>query len=371
MRDIDFNSLKVINVSPNQLVNISPIDFPIILIVPETAESSEYAINGFRKGDKLIINSSSISSIADQNDFNDGKFTVQIANAGVIQKIKISGLTASDDKSIFSIEDFNFIFGEKSIGLSKINSNSSEFLGGAESDYILGSIYNDTITGLNESDFIDGNLGDDILYGGNGNDTLVGGNGKDFIYGGSNNDEIFGGELIDNIYFTGKFNEYSIVRNQGYTIVTDKLFNRDGIDYVFDGERLIFSDYSKAYDLNGSAGTTAKLLGSIFGKDSISNKKYVGIGLGLLDTGWTYENIVTLALDAASVKTNDQIVELLWLNVIGVKASSTDKAPFINLLENGMPMSELVRLASDSTFNVANINLVGLIQSGLEYEAFP
>ena len=371
MRNVNYNSLKIIDLSINKLITISPNDDPTLLIFPENIESSEYTINGFRKGDKLIVNSASISSIADQNDFNDGKFTIQLASGGIIQKIKLSGLNISDDKSIFSVEDFSLIFGEKSIGLSLFKSNSSEISASNESDYIPGSIYNDKILGLNESDFINGNIGDDILSGGNGNDTLIGGNGKDSIYGGANDDEIFGGNAIDNIYFTGKLNEYSIIRNQNYTVVTDKIFSRDGVDYVFDSERFNFSNNSIAFDLGGNAGTATKLLGSIFGKDSILNKKYVGIGLGLLDADWSYENIVKLALDTANVKTNDQIVELLWNNVIGAPPSSTDKAPFVNLLKNGMPVSELVRLASDSSFNISNINLVGLTQNGVEYTPFP
>ena len=101
-----------------------------------------------------------------------------------------------------------------------------------------------------------------------------------------------------------------------------------------------------------------------------NNKKYVGIGLGLLDAEWSYENIVKLALDTVGAKTNDQIVELLWSNVIGTPASITDKTPFINLLENGMPVSDLVRLASDSSFNISNVNLVGLTQNGVDYIPF-
>jgi len=370
MRNINYNIIKTIDASNNQVVVILPNDYPTLLIFPENIESSEFSINGFRRGDKLIINSSLISSIADQSNFTDGKFTIQLASGGIVQKIKLSGLNTSDDNSIFSVEDFNLIFGEKSIGLALASLNSTDILGGDGSDYISGSISNDRILGLNESDFVTGNSGNDVLYGGVGNDTILGGNGQDSIYGGSNNDEIFGGDLIDNIYFTGKFNEYSILRNQSFTVVTDNLFNRDGVDYIFESERFNFSNYSIAFDLNGNAGLTAKLIGAVFGKDSITNKKYMGIGLSLFDADWSYENIVNLALDAAGVKTNDQIVELLWTNVIGTPASNSDKAPFVNLLLNGMPVGELVRLASDSSFNISNINLMGLTQNGVEYLPF-
>jgi hypothetical protein len=132
-------------------------------------------------------------------------------------------------------------------------------------------------------------------------------------------------------------------------------------------ERLIFSDKSIAFDLNGNAGITTKILGSVFGKESVSNKNYVGIGLHFLDAGWSYDNLAGLALDAAGAKTNDQIVSLLWTNVIGTKPTAADKAPYIALLENGMTAGALAHLAADSSYNITNINLVGLAQTGIEY----
>ncbi len=74
-----------------------------------------------------------------------------------------------------------------------------------------------------------------------------------------------------------------------------------------------------------------------------------------------------LALGAAGAKTNDQIVSLLWNNVIGTKPSDADKQPYIALLENGMTAGALARLAADSSLNTTNINLVGLAQTGIEY----
>jgi hypothetical protein len=132
-------------------------------------------------------------------------------------------------------------------------------------------------------------------------------------------------------------------------------------------ERILFSDAYLAIDLNGNAGTTAKILGAVFGKESVANKNYVGIGLHFLDSGWTYDNLAGLALDAAGAKTNDQIVSLLWTNVIGTKPTAADKQPFIKLLENGMTAGALAHLAADTAFNITNINLVGLAQTGIEY----
>jgi hypothetical protein len=138
-------------------------------------------------------------------------------------------------------------------------------------------------------------------------------------------------------------------------------------DTLTNVERLQFTNTSVAIDLNGNAGTTAKILGAVFGKDSVSNKSYVGIGIYFLDSGWTYDNLAGLALEAAGAKTNDQIVSLLWTNVIGTKPTTADKQPYIALLENGMTAGALAHLAADTALNTSNINLVGLLQTGIEY----
>lgn len=56
-------------------------------------------------------------------------------------------------------------------------------------------------------------------------------------------------------------------------------------------------------DVDGNAGTVAKIIGAVFGKQAIENKVYVGIGLSFLDGNWSYDNLAALALDAAGAKT--------------------------------------------------------------------
>jgi hypothetical protein len=138
-------------------------------------------------------------------------------------------------------------------------------------------------------------------------------------------------------------------------------------DIASEIERLNFANKKIALDLNGNAGTTAKILGAVFGKESLSNKNYVGIGLHFLDAGWTYDNLAGLALDAAGAKSNDQIISTLWKNVFGTTATSADKAPYVKLLDDGMSAGTLAWLAADTSFNTTNINLVGLAQTGIEY----
>jgi len=173
-----------------------------------------------------------------------------------------------------------------------------------------------------------------------------------------------GSSGTDTVIFNGKKSAYAINAKSEMTFQVVK----SGVtDVLKDIDRISFTDVSTAYDLNSSAGTVAKIIGSVFGKDSLSNKNYVGIGLYFMDAGWTYENLGSLAVQAAGALTNDQIVTLLWSNVIGTQPTDSDKAPYVELLKNGMPPGQLVRLASDSTFNTLKIDLVGLTQSGIDY----
>jgi hypothetical protein len=189
------------------------------------------------------------------------------------------------------------------------------------------------------------------------NDTFKGQPGTDLIDGGLG---------TDTVVYSGPLGQYTVNKSGNRYIVSEPT-GSDDTDYLTNIERLKFKDKFIALDLDGNAGITAKILGAVFGKESVSNKNFVGIGLSFLDAGWTYDNLAGLALDAAGAKTNDQIVSLLWANLIGTKPTAADKAPFITLLENGMTAGALAHLAADTSFNTTNINLIGLAQTGIEY----
>jgi FG-GAP-like repeat len=200
------------------------------------------------------------------------------------------------------------------------------------------------------------------------NDTLSSNNGLNIFRGLAGNDLISGTlDFVDSAAYFGARSDFNIKIVNGLPSVVADRFGNEGTDSLTGIERLLFSNLSVAFDINGSAGTTAKLLGAVFGKDSLTNKQYVGIGLSLLDAGMSTSTLASLAVDAANLKTNDQIVSTLWKNVFGTTASNSDKAPYIKLLDDGMTPGTLAWLAADTTFNKVNINLVGLAQTGIEY----
>lgn len=139
------------------------------------------------------------------------------------------------------------------------------------------------------------------------------------------------------------------------------------IELPADTTRVTLGSRHIALDVNGNAGQVAKILGAVFGKTAATNKTYVGIGLDLMDKGMGYTTLAGLALGAAGATTNDQVVTLLWTHLVGAAPSALDKAPVLAMLEAGMSVGELARLAADTPLNESNINLVGLMQTGIEF----
>jgi Ca2+-binding RTX toxin-like protein len=223
------------------------------------------------------------------------------------------------------------------------------------------TIYPDTVL-----EKVIGSPESDIIIGYKASETLDGGAGNDLITGGGGNDAINGGSGIDMAIFTGAFKGYKLSIGSSFVqIITDT--TTDGIDTLTNIERLTFSDKSIAIDLYGNAGSTAKVIGAVLGKSQVQNPTYVGLGLSYLDKGMSYSDLGALALNAIGATTNDAVVSTLWKNVIGTEATTAIKAPYIKMLTDGMKVGDLVVLAADTSFNTANVNLIGLAQTGIEY----
>lgn len=135
-------------------------------------------------------------------------------------------------------------------------------------------------------------------------------------------------------------------------------------------ERLRFDDVGIALDVDANAGIVAKILGAVFGPAAVANKAYVGVGLGLLDAGMSYDSLMQLALvvrmPAAS---NAELVSVLYSNVFGDAPNTSERDLFTGMLDRGeVTRNGLGMLAAESALNAGNINLVGLAERGLEYD---
>ena len=214
---------------------------------------------------------------------------------------------------------------------------------------ITGTGGDDTLVGTANAEPIAGLAGNDTLEGRSGNDSLDGGPGIDVaVYGATRPAATF------NTTATGH-------------TVTSAL---DGTDTLVNVERLKFTDISIALDLSGNAGTVAKILGAVFGRAEVANEVYAGIGLYYIDGGMSYEALVKLAIDVrlGADAAHSAVVDLLYSNVVGTPPPDADRAHFVGLLDNqSFSVAGLGVFAANFELNLANIDLVGLAQQGLEY----
>jgi hypothetical protein len=136
-------------------------------------------------------------------------------------------------------------------------------------------------------------------------------------------------------------------------------------------ERLSFTDQKLALDLNGNAGSVAKILGAVFGAGAVARPDFVGIGLSLLDSG--QYNAITLmgyALEVALGKnaSPQAVVDLLFRNVVGVPPDAQTNKSFADQIVNGSyTAATLGDMAANTDINQANIQLTGLQLTGLAF----
>jgi serralysin len=177
---------------------------------------------------------------------------------------------------------------------------------------------------------------------------------------------------VDTLVLQGPRADYTVSaasQAQAWTI-SDRVAGRDGSDSVQQLERLKFADVNLALDLDGLAGSTARLMGVVLGNGALANREWVGVGLQLADGGASASALSTLALQVALGFTysNDQVVNLLYSNLFHAAPDASTRAALTGLLNSGVyTPASLVQVAASSDLNAGNIGLVGMQSHGLEY----
>lgn len=255
------------------------------------------------------------------------------------------------------------------------NADDIFFRGTNESDTYYGGNGDDDIFGGNGDDIIFGMYGFDDIFGGAGNDNIRGGIGDDELYGGTGNDTldgewdddtIDGGTGIDTSVYSTDAGAATITNNNDdtFTVVT-----ATGTDTITNVERLQFGDYNIALDIDGTAGDVAEIIGSVLGTSELTNKELVGIGIDYLDNGGTYESLVEAALVYVGADTDEEIVNTLYTNIINAAPDQEHTDFYLSLVDNtDMTITDLAVLASQSSVNGTNVDLVGLTATGIEYD---
>jgi pimeloyl-ACP methyl ester carboxylesterase len=206
------------------------------------------------------------------------------------------------------------------------------------------------------------------VYGGGGKDILTGDDTGEVFVGGAMNDEIRGKSGIDLALYAKSKSFYKISKNADGSINVIDSTSEEGSDVLSEVERLSFSDINVAYDLDGNAGTAAKIIAAVFGKAAVANENFVGIGLRLLDSGVSYETLSALALNAAGATTREAVVNLLWTNVVGRPPMAGEAKHLVDALAPDLSNAgQLGKIAADYAATVGVVNLSELSQTGLDY----
>lgn len=178
-----------------------------------------------------------------------------------------------------------------------------------------------------------------------------------------------GGPGIDTVVCALPASSYTVLNaSSGFSVeVTDAGASSTSLVGV---ERIHFADGNLALDLEGHAGAVAKILGVVFAPSMVGNAGYVGIGLSIMDGGMSYETLMQLALDVrlGTQPSNEEVVSLLYTNLFGVAPPQYELAYYAGLLDAGVfTQAGLAILAAGTSLNLANIDLVGLSETGIEY----
>ena len=215
---------------------------------------------------------------------------------------------------------------------------------GTTIENIIGSAFNDALYGNAQANVITGNGGSDTIDGGDGTDIA--------IYS----------ESLSAITLSSR-------KEDGSFTWEITLANGDK-DTLVNVERLSFNDTRVALDLDGHAGSTAKLLGAFLGSAGVSNKSFVGLGLQYLDAGGTYESLMELAISTVFGETPNSrsVVATFYQNLTGQQAPESVIDTYASLLDDGdLSLLSLSLQVADNEINLSNINLVGLSSTGIEY----
>ncbi|WP_374565904.1 M10 family metallopeptidase [Nitrosomonas sp.] len=198
-------------------------------------------------------------------------------------------------------------------------------------------------------------------------ENATGGQGDDILIGNSSRNNLDGATGIDTIRIEAQRNQVTLSKTgNGYSVKVNASPGNE--DTLVNIERAAFDDLRLALDLDGNAGEVAKLIGAVFGATFVNNTGYVGIGLDKADEGLSYEQLAKFAIDATRLTDHDKIVTLLWLNLFGELPTGSEKSPYVKMLdEDDISTGGLTVLAAESAANAENINLTGLVQTGLTY----
>ena len=262
--------------------------------------------------------------------------------------------------------DFSYRSADGYVGTDSFRYMVSDGMGGNAS-------YSARLTVAGVSTLFAGTPAADTLAAQPGDDGYSGFAGNDRITGGGGDDVIDGGPGMDTAFYISKRSNFTLTRTGTGWKVDDKT-GKEGHDQLVSVERLKFSDFNVALDLDGYAGQAAQIVRALLGSQSLKSKDYMGMAIGLLDGGSSYAAVVDMAVGSGLVgqlagsASNSAFVRYVYKNVMGVSATQAQVDDLAGLLDAGVyTQSSLALVACQFGLNVNSVELTGLANTGIEY----
>jgi serralysin len=215
--------------------------------------------------------------------------------------------------------------------------------------------------------------GNDLLVGSDSKDTLAGFSGNDVYYGGKGDDTFV--DLTTNggadwVVYTHARSEYAITKSAEYFTVKDLVQDRDGIDILYNVEKIEFSGhFILALDISGNAGQAYRLYQAAL--DRTPDERGLAGWIKFMDEGGALVNMAQQFIDSQEFRTkygaldNSKFVNQLYLNVLDRNGEPAGIAGWVNGLANGLTRADVLKGFSESAENQANV--LGQIKNGIPY----
>ena len=191
-------------------------------------------------------------------------------------------------------------------------------------------------------------------------DVVSSGGGNDIAYLRAGNDTFDGGAGTDTAIFQARLGLYSIRHDGASTTVADSTASRDGTDALTSVERLRFTDFTVAYDLDGAAGQGYRLYQAAFNRTPDTNG--VSYWVNNLDHGMSLQDVARSFVTSAEYQsiygtspTSERVVERFYSNVLGRTPDTDGLNYWIGVARGGMSTPDLLIQFSESGENQSRI----------------
>jgi Ca2+-binding RTX toxin-like protein len=207
---------------------------------------------------------------------------------------------------------------------------------------------------LSGNDIIYGSAGNDVLAGFGGSDDILAGPGNDIIIAGPGSDYIDGGSGLDVVVYAGSSLEYGIFV-RGSEIRVDK--GNFNVDELFSVERLSFTNGTRAFDIDGTAGQVYRLYQAAF--DRVPDLGGLSFNVGQADQGVSLHRLADIFINSPEFiqtygrnLTNEAFVDELYFNVLGRPGEAAGFNYWVDTLYSGQfDRADVLRRFSESDEN--------------------